>query len=167
MSFILKALKKLEEEKTALTREPVELNSALLTADAADAGFAYRPRRTGRLLIVLLAFFSGIGATYFFARKPPHPVARSLPAAVAQAPAPSPAPQPSAVTPAEKTEPVRAAVSSSAPPRGDSPLQRPKVREVPAEVGSPRQSVSAGHRWKRYSRIRYDSGRAAAASKCN
>ncbi len=80
MSFILKALKKLEEEKTARRSGPHDINSALLTPDRASSPRI--SRKTLKLTAMLLVFVAGCGITYLLLRHDPAsptPARSSLP----------------------------------------------------------------------------------------
>jgi hypothetical protein len=138
MSFILKALKKLEEERAIQAREPAELNRALLSADLHSVS---RPRRLGTYLAVSLVFIAGIGATYFLARRPALPIVQKMPADAPATPRPMPASPPSTVKPAAKPAPIGPTISSTNDAHIERPLPRPKTRKMAAT--SPRQSVPA------------------------
>lgn len=140
MSFILKALKKLEEEKATQAMEPVDLNSALLSTEPHPPSWHYR---TGKWLVASLAFFAGIGATYFFLQKPAASAVQRVPATVTQASPPAPVPLSQTITAADKTEPVRPPVSSSASAGSRGPISHPKLREMTTEMDSPRHSAPA------------------------
>ncbi|HLO27298.1 MAG TPA: hypothetical protein VK187_14405, partial [Geobacteraceae bacterium] len=72
MSFILKALKKLEEEKAAQRIRPQDIQSAILTGEsAATKGH----RRYMKPMAILLVFIAGSGLTYFVLRQSPAPSA--------------------------------------------------------------------------------------------
>jgi general secretion pathway protein B len=64
MSFILKALKKLEEEKAARQSEPAEIGNAILTPDKRSYSEARAP--VYRMVLIPLVFVAGVGMTYFF-----------------------------------------------------------------------------------------------------
>ena len=61
MSFILKALKKLEEEKAAQRVGRYDINSAILTPDRASGNTS---RRRLTLAVIFLLFAAGSGGTY-------------------------------------------------------------------------------------------------------
>ena len=64
MSFILKALKKVEAEKAARQPEPAEISNAILTPDKRSSAV---PRRAvNRMVLIPLVFVAGIGITYYF-----------------------------------------------------------------------------------------------------
>ena len=65
MSFILKALKKVEQEQADRKAAPADLQSAILTGGEAP-GSAPRLTRWGGILLV---FIAGSGLTYFFMQK--------------------------------------------------------------------------------------------------
>jgi hypothetical protein len=66
MSFILKALKKTENEKAARKNETVEINSALLATDNRSYSSA---RRMAIWMIISLVFVAGGGTIYFAMRQ--------------------------------------------------------------------------------------------------
>jgi hypothetical protein len=71
MSFILKALKKLENEKAASRPAPVEIDSAILAPDRSSFS---SPRRRVGWTIIPLALLTGTCIIYFVAYKTPPPV---------------------------------------------------------------------------------------------
>jgi general secretion pathway protein B len=95
MSYILKALKKLDEEKAAQKARPHDINRAILATDR-------KPRETARkpliAVIVVLVLIVGSGTLYYLLKQRPQSASRPQdPAAVtasrvnqAQAPAPLP-----------------------------------------------------------------------------
>jgi hypothetical protein len=108
MSYILKALKKLEEEKVALRTKTHDINCALLAADRKPT----KPARTPCIVAILaLALIAGSGSVYFLLRHtPPSTLRTQDPAAEAtsrdkqslQLQAPPPLPAGSASEPEKK-----------------------------------------------------------------
>jgi Type II secretion system protein B len=70
MSFILKALKKVEQEQAARGNGPVDVHSALLHGDGTSAQAAPRLARWG---VIALVFIAGSGLTYFLMDKSTEP----------------------------------------------------------------------------------------------
>lgn len=66
MSFILKALKKVEQEQAARGNGPVDVHSALLRGGGTSAHAAPRLARWG---VIALVFIAGSGLTYFLMDK--------------------------------------------------------------------------------------------------
>jgi len=62
MSFILKALKKVEEEKSARQVKPRDISSAILTAERTSGRTSRWPLTVGVILLLLIA---GSGGAYF------------------------------------------------------------------------------------------------------
>ncbi|HEY6874639.1 MAG TPA: hypothetical protein VI298_18115 [Geobacteraceae bacterium] len=109
MSFILKALKKVEEEKAARQGE-VDLPSALLRADAPPAHGASRLSRWG---IIVLVFAAGSGLTTLLVQN--RPVA-SAPVRDQAAPVTPPPPVPPSAHPSAGTETVAPVATAVAEP---------------------------------------------------
>ncbi|HEX9078868.1 MAG TPA: hypothetical protein VF795_04730 [Desulfuromonadaceae bacterium] len=127
MSFILKALKKLEDEKTVRTGQPVEINSAIL---ASDGGVSLRPRRKWGWVTVPLALLACAALAYLFMHKSPQRIAEqrkyeSPPAQAAPARPPVP---PAAAAPA-------------APPSPPADAGREPVREMARSAAVPREPL--------------------------
>lgn len=148
MSFILKALQKLEAEKNARHAAPVELENALLTPDTRSP---VAPRRAARWLAVPLVFAAGVGLTFLVMHAKSSPPrtsqARAVPSAPVTPAVPPPLPRPeepaqSAVPAApqtvlnEHTSPPKK--SQGKPPRESSP-----VRDAQAPLPSRDQGGSA------------------------
>ena len=110
MSFILKALKKLESEKVAGKAEPVEINMALLAPE--NATFA-KPRMRGKWAVVSLLLLVCAGIIFFFMNRPsspPNEAGKALPPLIATAPA-----APPAQVAAPPVQPVAPAAPAPAP----------------------------------------------------
>ncbi len=132
MSFILKALKKLESEKSARKTAPVEIDSAILAPDSSSFS---QPRTGGKWMIITLVLLAGAGSIYFFMHK-------TTPTATeARKEAPQPAPvaptAPVAQTiqqPAEKAAQegarIDTPVAQPAPPRQKEPEKRQERAHV-------------------------------------
>ncbi len=143
MSFILKALKKLENEKAARKAAPVEISSALL---APDKGHLFSPRKKGRWAVVTLLFIVCAGALYHFmhggvaqvsdARKAGPP---PIPASPAALPVQAPAAPPQAGAPAAQ---VPALPALAAAPPIQTPAPPPRIPAPAAEVPVPAAKAS-------------------------
>ena len=147
MSFILKALKKVEEEKAARSDGPVDLNNALLRSGGTSTPSADRLARWG---VIALVFVAGSGLTYVFVQKGSAPVLEP-PRQTASPSTPSPLPSTPTLTeatyppPAVPTAPPSAPshVSASAsPPETATTSPHPK-RERPAP-DEPRSAAAPG-----------------------
>ena len=121
MSYILDALKKMEQEKNmkAAPKERINLSGALLKDDLRPSGRKITGRRVGVILIALIA---ASGVIWYFLHKPSKVAVTAAPQAAVnpllqqnQA-MPSPAPQPQAVSPAPPgAVPLPSSVSVVAP----------------------------------------------------
>ncbi|OGT97475.1 MAG: hypothetical protein A2079_03730, partial [Geobacteraceae bacterium GWC2_48_7] len=121
MSYILDALKKMEQEKNmkAAPKERINLSGALLKDDLRPSGRKITGRRVGVILIALIA---ASGVIWYFLHKPSKVAVTAAPqVAVNPLPQqkqamPSPAPQPQAVSPAPPgAVPLPSSVSVVAP----------------------------------------------------
>jgi hypothetical protein len=134
MSFILKALKKLENEKSARNASPVEINSALL---APDSGSFSSSRRLGQWFIISLALIAGAVTMFFIIHKIPPTVseiriAKPQTAPAAQPESPLPTVQPLADKPVKEN-----ARKSTIAGQQASPLSRePEKRMAAAHLGN-------------------------------
>jgi hypothetical protein len=161
VSFILKALQKLEEENAARQAEPAAIESAILAPVASSAG----PRRALKWLVIALVFLAGGAMTYLLIPKttvsvPPRQelaVAPSVPAAsLPPAGQPKPAaPATQADEPSARPAPITARISppatGSAGRTRAAATQHPQLdREKPGDdtdavaVPSPASPVSTG-----------------------
>ncbi len=129
MSFILKALKKLEDEKAARTAPPVEINSAIL---ASGGGVSPQPRRRMGWVAVPLVLLACAGLAFLFLHKSTPRIAEQhkyepppAPAIPAAPVAPVAPPSPPSVA---KAEPVPEAAKSVTIPEEMHP-RRVKARE--------------------------------------
>lgn len=75
MSFILKALKKLEEEKAARQPGPAEIGNAILTPDRRSYSVPRAPLY--RMVLIPLVFVAGVGITYFFTHETAPPAGQT------------------------------------------------------------------------------------------
>ena len=125
MSFILKALKKLEEEKAARQVQPHDINNAILTADRTSSRTSRTPWKAG---IISLALIAGSGSAYVLLHQKPVPLS-----------------PPQSSIPGEATRDDRAIQSH--PPSPSPPLPPPRAEtkaaaEGAAAVQHPAQPVS-------------------------
>lgn len=142
MSFILKALKKLENEKAARKTSPVEIDSAILAPDSRS--FA-PPRSGGKWIILTLALLAAAGgALFYFTHKTTPPVMEArktapqpVPAVLAVPAAPAPLPAPTVQPPVERSVQENARVATpvvqQAPPMEKEPVKRPERVRVQKE----------------------------------
>lgn len=120
MSSILKALKKLEEEKTARTPDALKIDTEILRGGSSSR-FPYR----NVTLLAVLFFICGSLFTYLYVKRGANPVTGSA--------APS-------VPSTERTIPLRAAVTESPGKKvvpSDQPLRQAQDVPVPVSVAAP------------------------------
>ncbi len=138
MSFILKALNKLENETATRKAAPVEISSALLTP---DKGYLFAPRKKGRWAVVTLLFIACAGGLYYFVHRGAAPVTEARKAVtppVTVAPAALPAKAPAAPAQASAPAPqVPALPAQAAAPPIQAPAPPPRSPAPPAEVPAP------------------------------
>jgi hypothetical protein len=103
MSFILKALKKVEEEKTARQPEPAEIGNAILTPD--KRSFSVPRTSVSRMFIIPLVFVAGVGITYFFIHETAPPVGQTAETDARRGPPSQAAPAAPAPLQPERAEP--------------------------------------------------------------
>jgi general secretion pathway protein B len=139
MSFILKALKKLENEKATREMGKVEINSAILAPDRRTlATPSNSPKRL--LIAVLIVALSGT-SLYFMKREPSHVVQQ--PAKEAR-PEPLPRAVPVTATPVHEEKPAPAAPAPSPLVKTQEEPSRPRraLREKSHESSTPAESGS-------------------------
>jgi general secretion pathway protein B len=139
MSFILKALKKLENEKAS--REPgrVEINSAILAPDRRSLSSSLNsPKR----LVIALLIVAVSGTCLYFMKRAPSPVAQQ-PAKEAQS-EPAPRAVPVAATPVHGEKPASASPAPSPAVKAQEEPSRPgrALREKSPEPSLPTESGS-------------------------
>jgi len=146
MSFILKALKKLENEKTARKAAPVEIDSAILAPDR--SAFTSR-RKGGRWMIIPLALLVGGGIIFLLLHKTPPPVTETR----KTAPEPAPIPQAAPLSQTIKPEAERAGQEGATlnppfeqvtPPRQKEPAKRPQRARAQNDFAPPSESGRQG-----------------------
>ena len=135
MSFILKALKKLENEKSARKTAPVEIDSAILAPDSRSFS---SPRSGGKWMIITLVLLAGAGAIYFFMHKTSSSVTEVRKVAPQPAPAAPTAPlaqtiQQPVERPAQEGARIDTPVAQPAPSRAKEPEKRPERARVQNE----------------------------------
>ena len=140
MSFILKALKKLENEKSARKTAPVEIDSAILAPDSRSFS---SPRRGGRWTIITLVLLAGAGTIYFFTHKTPPTVTEARKVAPQASPAAPTAPlaqtiQQPAERPVQEGARINAPVAQPASPKAKEPEKRQERAHVQKDF-APRQ----------------------------
>ena len=130
MSFILKALKKLENEKAAREMRKVEINSAILAPDRRSFS---SPSNSPKRLVIAILVIAVSGTSLFFMRRTPSPVVHA-PAKVPQ-PDPLPRPAPVAATAVAEEKPSLSgpALSPTVKTQEERPQPRVQIREKPHE----------------------------------
>lgn len=126
MSFILKALKKTENEKAARKNETAEINSALLAPDNRSYSL---PRRMARWMIISLIFVAGGGMIYLFLRQPSPPLMQAQHKDLRNVPSSQTVPSSESSLQGEKPGPVDAGISPAVSIPAERTLSREKVRE--------------------------------------
>jgi hypothetical protein len=150
MSFILKALKKLENEKVARKAAPVEINSAILAPDGDSS-----PGRGGVWLIVplVLIVVAGAGTVFYFTHRKPSTVsevqnAEPKPASAVQPVSSLPTIQPQVDKPSKNSASINTIDRQQAMPRPREPEKRPikahlQNDSVPSSVSEAQPSFGA------------------------
>ena len=139
MSFILKALKKVEQEKAVRDSGPIDVHGALLHGAGASAHAAPRLARWG---VIALVFIAGSGLTYFLMdissepplRKEGRPDGPAAPGTASPAPALTAPPLPGGapMPPAAPTAP-----DNAAPRQTVAPASLPKPAAASPPPGRP------------------------------
>lgn len=127
MSSILKALKKLEEEKSAHTPDALKIDTEILRGGSPSRSPNYR----NALLLAVLFFICGSAFTYLYGRRGAHPTGNQTEVSRPQAvPNPSPAAEkPRQNVPVEDTT---ASIMPVEPPRPRAPHVKPLKHSRPA-----------------------------------
>jgi len=126
MSFILKALKKTENEKAARKNETVEINSVLLATDNRSYS---SPRRMARWMIISMVFVAGGVAIYFFMRQPSPPLMQAREKDLRSVPSIQPVTPSRSPIQGDKPGPADAEISPAVSVPTERTLSREKVRE--------------------------------------
>jgi len=139
MSFILKALKKLENEKASREPRKVEINSAILAPDRRSLSSS---RNSPKRLLIALLIVAVSGASLYFMKRAPSPVVQQ-PAKEAQ-PEPAPRAVPVAATPVhgEKRAPAAPAPSPAVKEQEEPSRPGRALREKSPEAYPPGESTS-------------------------
>jgi hypothetical protein len=142
MSFILKALKKLENEKASREMGKVEINSAILAPDRRSLSSS---RNSPKRLVIALLIVAVSGTSLYFMKKAPSPVVQA-PAKEAQH-EPAPRAVPVAATPVhgEKPAPASPAPSPAVKAQEEPSRLMRAHREKSPEPSSPGESGSDSH----------------------
>jgi len=132
MSFILKALKKLEDEKSARKTAPVEIDSAILAPDRSSFS---SPRNGGKWMVIALVLLAGAASIFFFMHKTPPTVTEARKVATQAAPAAPTAPvtqtiPPPAERPAAEGARIGTPVVQPVSPRPKEPENRQERARV-------------------------------------
>jgi general secretion pathway protein B len=140
MSSILKALKKLEEEKSARTSDALKIDTEILRGGSPPR-FPYR----NVTLLALLFFVCGSGLTYLYVKRGAHPAATLPPQAMQQPPAAQEKPR--KTLPEEKSIPTTVQVELAPPPQARNAPHAKSLKHnrptVPAVAGQPKPVVAA------------------------
>lgn len=118
MSFILKALQKLEEENAGRPAEPAAIESAII-APATRSTAA--PRRMLKWLVLVLGFIAGGIMTYLLMPKATIPIAQRQRTAVAPTVPAAPAPAATPVTPTTPSAPAIQVLPTTPVAQADMP----------------------------------------------
>ena len=139
MSFILKALKKLENEKASREMRKVEINSAILAPDRRSIS---SPRNSSKRLFIALLIVAVSGTSLYFMKRVPSPVVQP-PVKEAQ-PEPLPVPVPVAATPIHEATPAPATPATSPAAKAQEEPSRPSRarRQKSPEESPPGESGS-------------------------
>ena len=134
MSFILKALKKLENEKASREPGKVEINSAILAPDRRSLSSS---RNYPKRLLIALLIVAVSGTSLYLMKREPSTVVQQ-PAKEAR-PDPSPRAVPVAATPVHGEKPAPAAPAPSPAVKAQEEPSRPgrALRENPPEPSPP------------------------------
>lgn len=139
MSFILKALKKLENEKAVSKTAPVEIGSAILAPDSSSFS---SQRRAYKWMIIPLVLMAGAGIIFFSLHKTPPPVREARKMVPQPAPAAQPAPlgqtiQPQAERPEQEGARNNTPAGQETHPRQKEPEKRLKRAHMKNDFVSP------------------------------
>lgn len=139
MSFILKALKKLENEKSARKTARVEIDSAILAPDSSSFS---SPRSGGKWMIITLVLLAGAGTIYFFMHKDSSSFTEARKVAPQSAPAAQTPPvaqtiQQPAERPDQEGARINTPVGQPAPTRQKEPEKRPERAHVQKDFAPP------------------------------
>jgi hypothetical protein len=139
MSFILKALKKLENEKSARKTDPVEIDSAILAPDSSSYS---SQRRGGKWTIIPLVLMAGAGIIFFFLQKTPPHVTEARKMASNPAPAAQTAPlaqtmKPQAERPEQEGARINTPTGQVTPPRQKVPEKRQERAHLQNDFAAP------------------------------
>jgi hypothetical protein len=128
MSSILKALKKVEEEKAARLSGQVEISRAILSDKTSGGGRRF-PMPAVASALILIILLAGAGVT-LWRSSPPRPSASPRANAPRQpAQPPTEATTPPAASPSRPASPASAAVVTRKPAAGQPPSPLPTTRE--------------------------------------
>lgn len=126
MSFILKALQKLEADKAARQAGPAEINRAILAPAARPFS---SPRRGAKWLVIPLVFVAGVGMTWYFVGKTAPPAVQARQKDALSGPSPRYASASRMGPQADKPEPPETQTSPPENLSAGQPLPRQKARQ--------------------------------------
>lgn len=131
MSSILKALKKLEQERHRETvrTSPLPLDNAILHEMRTEQ--QRRPPSTGLLISAALALFLGGAGLVYLLQRPSPPTGSPQPAALSVAPLPTPLPAPTPKTGVPPTAPPNRPLKNAGPER---PAERRQQAQAPTKT---------------------------------
>lgn len=137
MSYILDALKKMEQEKNlkAAPKEKINLSGALLKDDMRPGG----KNKTGRKLVgvVLIALVAVSGIAWYFLGKTPKVAVTVAPQQQAVNPLPTPQPQQNQAVPSPPPQPTPVPEAANVPPaQAVSPAPQEARPSPPASPGA-------------------------------
>jgi hypothetical protein len=146
MSFILKALKKLENEKNARKTAPVEIDCAILAPDRSSIS---SPRIGIKWAIIPIVLLAGAVTIYFFMHDTPPPVKTvretfPKPAPVAQTPPPGQTIKQQAEKPEQGNARINIPAGQHAPSRHIKPEMRAEGGRLQSDFAPPSESGHQG-----------------------
>ncbi len=139
MSFILKALKKTENEKAARKNETAGINSALLATDNRSYS---SPRRMAIWMIISLVFVAGGGTIYLLMRQTSPPPMQALKNVLRSVQTSQPITSNQSSLQGDKPGPADAGISPAVSLPTERTLSREKVREKITEAPPPNSSTA-------------------------
>ncbi len=126
MSFILKALKKLESEKASRDMGKVEINSAILAPDRRSFS---SPSNSPKRLVIAILVIAVSGTSLYFMQRAPSPVVQPSVKEAQTEPLPRPVPVAATAVREEKPAPVAPAFSPTVKTQEERLQPRVRIRE--------------------------------------
>jgi general secretion pathway protein B len=134
MSFILKALKKLENEKASREPGTVEINSAILAPDRRSLS---SPRNSSKRLAIALLIVALSGASLYFMKREPSPVVHGPAKETRPEPGPRAVPVTATTVHVEKAAPAAPALAPAVKAREEPSRPGRALRETSPEAPLP------------------------------